>query len=448
LSSESRFAIRILPGEAYLWYVVLFLTCASTLAYIDRQILALMIGPVKRDLGISDTQIGLLVGLAFSLFYCAVTVPIAWLADVSSRRAVIGAGILSWSVLTGLSGLAQNYAQLFLARMGVGLGEATLGPAAYSLLSDYFPRERLPLAVAVFATAPFIGVGLANMLGGGLVELLETLPPVDLPLVGAVRSWQVTFFVVGAPGLLLALLTFSIREPGRRGRMRLHVLQGAAAPWAEVFAFMRQNGRLFALHFVGFLFLAMQGWTIFAWLIEFFVRVHGMSRAAIGFTYGAIALSAGLTGSVTAGQIATSLLRRGSTDGTMRLTVVAACIMAPLAVVMPLISEVRVAVGLLIPLTFFMAWPPGLGVAALQAVTPNELRGRVIAFYLLFVNFLSFTLGPFLVGFFNDSVFHSEAAIGRTLSTLAAASYPLAALTLIACLSPFRAAVARAREWE
>jgi len=446
LSSESRYAVRVLPSETYLWYVVLFLTCASILAYIDRQILALMIGPVKRDLGISDTQIGLLVGLAFSLFYCAVTVPIAWLADVRSRRAVIGVGILSWSVLTGLSGLAQNYTQLFLARMGVGLGEATLGPAAYSMLADYFPRERLPLAVAVFATAPFIGIGLANMLGGGLIELLETLPPVDLPGVGAVRSWQVTFFVVGAPGVLLALLTFSIREPERRGSRRA----GGArvAPWAEVFGFMRQNARVFALHFVGFLFLAMQGWTIFAWLIEFFVRVHGMSRGSIGFMYGAIALCAGMTGSIAAGQIATGLLRRGKTDGTLRLTVAAACVMAPLAVAMPLMPQASVAIMLLIPLTFFMAWPPGLGVSALQAITPNELRGRVIAFYLLFVNFLSFTLGPFLVGFLNDSVFGSEAAIGLTLSTLAAISYPLAVLTLIACLSSFRAAVVRARGWE
>lgn len=433
--------------EAYLWYVVIFLTAASTLAYIDRQILALMVGPVKRDLGLSDTQIGLLVGLAFSLFYCAVTVPMAWLADTRSRRTVIGVGILSWSALTSLSGLAQNYLQLFLARMGVGLGEATLGPSAYSLLADFFSKDRLPLAVGVFATAPFIGIGLANIVGGSLVQALETMPPIALPLLGTVRSWQATYFLVGIPGVLLALLAFTIAEPARRGRA--HALDAARdVPWSEVLAFMSERRTFLIFHFLGFLGLAMQGWTVFAWVVEFFVRNHAMSRADIGVTYGVIALAAGLPGSIIAGRLATTLLRRGIADATLRLVIIATVVMGPLSVAMPLLDSSWAAIALLVPITFFMSWPPGLGVAALQAIAPNELRGRVIAFYLLFVNLLSFTLGPFLVGFFNDSIFHSEAAIGRTLATLAALNYPLAGICLLRCLPHFRAALRRSLAWE
>jgi len=433
--------------EAYLWYVVLFLTAASTLAYIDRQILALMVGPVKRDLGLTDTQIGLLVGLAFSLFYCAVTVPMAWLADTRSRRTVIGAGILAWSGLTALSGLARSYLELFLARMGVGLGEATLGPSAYSLLADLFSKERLPFAVGVFAAAPFIGIGLANIVGGSVVQVLENMPPIEVPLVGAVRSWQMTFFVLGIPGVMLALLAWTIAEPSRRGRAKgTELAQGA--PWSDVIRFMRERRAFFALHFLGFLGLAMQGWTVFAWVVEFFVRNHGMSRADIGMAYGLIALGAGLPGSIIAGRIATALLRRGTPDATLRLVILATCVMGPLSVVMPFVDAPWGALALLVPITFFMSWPPGLGVAALQAVAPNELRGRVIACYLLFVNFLSFTLGPLLVGFFNDSIFQSEAAIGRTLATLAALNYPFAAVCLLLCLRQFRSALQSSLAWQ
>jgi MFS family permease len=431
--------------DLYFWYLMLVLVLAGALSYIDRQILALMIGPVKRDLGINDTQVGLLIGLAFSVFYSVAMLPMAWLADTRSRRKVIGLGILSWSLMTAFSGLARNFGELFVARMGVGIGEAALGPAAYTLLSDSVRKEQLPFAVGIFAAAPFVGIGLANIVGGQVVGALESLPPVHLPLIGETRSWQMAFFIVGAPGLLISLLAFTLREPPRRG-----MIAGAETigTLRMVWRFIRENKALFLLHFAGFLLLALQGWTLFGWAVEFFIREHGMARAEIGRLYGLIVLGAGLTGSIAAGRIATSMMSRGRVDAVLRLVTWGALVMAPLSIAMALVPSTALAIALIVPVTFFMAWPPGLGVAALQAVAPNQIRGRVVAVYLLVVNLLSVSMGPLIVGVVNDYVFRSEQAIGETLALLAAVTYPLAALALFFSLKPFRRALKAAEGFE
>ncbi len=435
------------PTVRYLWYVVIFLTAAATISYIDRQIVALMIGPLKRDLGISDTQIGLLLGLAFAVPYVAMLVPMAWLADTRSRRAVIGVGIFFWSLMSALSAFARNYTHLFIARMGVGVGEATLSPSAYSLLSDYFTKERLPFAVGVFSTAPFIGIGLANIVAGPLVQYLETVPPIDIPMLGTMRSWQLAFLLVGGPGLLFALLALTIREPPRHGLLS----PGETATGVStrtIIRFVLERRAFFAWHFCGLLCMAIPARMLFAWVAEFFICKHAMLRGEIGTIYGLITLTVGLVGSVVAGRIATGMVRRGTADATLRLVVLSAAAIAPLAIAMPLVADRNLALLLVVGITFFIAWSPGLAIAALQVVTPNEFRGRVIAGNLVLTNFLSFTLGPLLVGFFNDRVFHSESAIDKTLATLACVAYPVATVAFAFCLKPFPRALQHARAWE
>ena len=201
-------------SNATLWYVVFLLTIASTLSFIDRQILNVMIGPIKRDLGgLSDTEISLIIGLAFSAVYSLTTLPLARIADRYSRRNVIAAGIFSWSAMTALAGMANSFWTLFVARMGVGVGEASLGPATQSILADYFEQHRLPLAYGIVAAAPFIGTGLANIVGGPLIDYLEARPLIVMPVFGEMYSWQTVLVVVGLPGILLALLMFTIKEP-------------------------------------------------------------------------------------------------------------------------------------------------------------------------------------------------------------------------------------------
>jgi len=435
------------PSELYIWYLLIFLLLAGTISYVDRQILSLMIGPVKRDLGISDTQVGLLIGVAFSVFYSLVMLPMAWLADTKSRRATIGAGLFGWSLMTTLSGIAQNFGQLFVARMGVGIGEAALGPSAYSLLADTVPRERLPFAIGVYAAAPFIGIGLANILGGSLVGALETMPPVHLPLFGELRSWQVTFLVVGLPGVALSLLAFTLREPVRHGLVAPDAGAGDASSFADVLRFMGANVAFFAFHFGGFMCLALQGWMLFGWIVEFYIREHAMARADIGQIYGVIAFVAGLVGSLVSGRVAMGMISRGATDATIRLSMLCAIAMAPLFVTVAMAGNTTLSLALLAPLTFFMAGPPGLSVAALQAMTPNRVRGRVVAIYLILTSLIAIAIGPVLVGLINDYVFRSDAAIGKTLAVTAAVTYPLAALLLFLCLKPFGRALRAAETW-
>lgn len=442
-ASKAPCTRRALPSLAYRWYVVGFLTLASTVSIIDRQILALMIGPVKRDLGVNDTMMGLLGGLAFTLFYTVMTIPMAWLADNSRRQKIIGLGIFFWSLATMACGLAGKFWHLFIARATVGVGEATLAPAAISMLSDYFDRQRLPLAIAIFGAAPFIGVGLANLLGGFVISQLETMPPISVPAIGSLKSWQAMFLIVGAPGLLLALVTLTIREPVRSGRIdaskdRLSL--------RDAMAFFAGRKRFLTYHFIAFTALAMQGWGLFYWVVEFFLREHHADRAAVGFTFGLIALIFGTAGGVFAGELSARLMRAGRGDATLRLVLVSSLVLAPVGVAAFLVPGYGVAMLLVSVAIFFMGWPNGLGTAALQFIVPNELRGRVMALYFVVVNFLSYSLGPLLGGLISDQLFGGQ-SLGGTLALMAAVNYPVAAFCIWRCLAHFRTALDAAEAW-
>ncbi|PZN95802.1 MAG: MFS transporter [Alphaproteobacteria bacterium] len=431
-------------GSAYTWYVAGFLTALATLSIVDRQILALMIGPVKRDLGVSDTMMGLLGGLAFTLFYTLLTLPMAHLADKGSRRRIIACGVLFWSVATVACGLAGRYNELFFARMCVGIGEATLTPAAVSMMSDTFDRARLPLALGIFSAAPFIGVGLANILGGSVVQQLEAMPAVVLPLLGQVRSWQAMFIIVGLPGVLFALLMTTIREPVRRG---VAAIDAPAIDFRGMMRFFAGRRRFLTLHFIAYTALAMQGWAVFYWLVEFFIREHGATRAQVGVTYGIIALVFGTTGSVVAGLLSARMMRSGRREATLQLVLAASLLLIPVGIAAPLVDGYWPAMALFAVATFFMGWPTGLGTAALQFIVPNELRGRIIAFYLVVVNFLSYALGPLLGGLVSDQVFGGE-SLGATLALMAAVNYPIGALCVWLSLPHFRSALTMAESWQ
>lgn len=437
--TEQRYSNR------YIWYVVFVLTIASTVSFIDRQILNVMIGPVKRDLGgISDTQVSLIMGLAFTLFYNALSIPMGRLADRANRRNLMVWGIAGWSVMTSLCGVASQYWQLFLARMGVGIGEATLGPAANSSLADLFTRASLPIAIGFVSAAPFIGQGLANMLGGPLIDYLEAAPNVHLPLIGEVFSWQMVFIVVGMPGLLVALLVLTTREPRREGRLQN---SDSSVPAREVWAFVKQRGLLFFLMFTAYLGLSTQGFSLFSWLVEYYVRNHGWTRTEIGLTYGTIAMVVGITGSVFAGWIAGRWIARGTPDATLRIVMWTSVGLLPSATAFTLMPEAHAAIWILIPVTFLMAMPSGLMMTTLQAIAPNELRGQMVAFYLLAVNFLSYTFAPSLPAVLSDYVFESELALGKSISLLAVINYSVAIACLAACLPAYRRALAEADTW-
>ena len=432
-------------SSAYLWWVVAVFTLASTFSIIDRQILNVMIGPVKRDLGgISDFQVSLIMGFAFTFLYSVLSYPAGRIADRYSRRNLMVAGIASWSLLTMVCGTVSQYWHLFLARMGVGVGEATLGPASNSALADYFDAARLPLAIGIVSSAPFIGQGLANIAGGPLIDYLESTPNFVLPIIGEVYSWQMVFIVVGAPGLLVALAMWGLREPARRGKTNA---AGQSVPFREVWAFVKSRRTFFTFIFVAYFCLATQGWSLFSWLVEFYVRNHEWTRTEIGLVYGSIALVVGISGSVIGGLWAGSLIARKVEDGTLRIVFYCTLILLPTATALTIVPEPWVGIALLVPVTFGMSMPPGLMMATLQAIAPNELRGQMVAFYLIAVNFLSYTFAPSLPALISDFVFNSELALGKAISMLAVVNYSIAAACLYFGLRHYRQALDQAKAW-
>ena len=443
--SEHTSSARLPYSRARQYYVVLLLTVAGTLSFIDRQILAVMIGPIKRDLGgLSDTEISLIIGIAFALIYSLASLPLARIADRYNRRNLIAAGIFGWSLMTALAGFANSFWQLFAARMGVGIGEATLGPATTSILADYWERERLPLAYGIVSVAPFLGTGIASIVGGPLIDYLEARPQMSLPLFGEMYSWQTVLVLVGLPGVLLALAMFSMREPRR--------LTAADEPeegysWEALWQFVVSRWDYLWRHFVAYLCLSIQGFAFLTWLVEFFVRRHDWTRTEIGITYGVIAIVFGLLGSIGAGYLAGRMIGQGQGEAPMRLTFWGTLGLGPLAVAMPLLDNAWLAIALVVPITMFMSMPPGLSNAALQAIAPNRMRGQLIAVYLICVSFISYAIAPLIIGLMNDFVFKDENAIHLSLATLAAVNYSIAALCLGISLKPLRKHLVTTARW-
>jgi MFS family permease len=411
-------------GPRYAWYLVGVLCVAYTLSFVDRMILALLVEPIKRDLGISDTQVGLLHGFAFAIFYTTLGVPIARLADRTDRRRLIAAGIAFWSAMTALCGLARGFWELFLARIGVGVGEASLSPAAFSMLADAFPADRLGRALGVYSSAIFAGAGIALLVGGGVAAAAASAAAVHLPLVGAVQPWQLTFIVVGAPGLVVALWVLSLREPPRRGV----AIAARQEPLAAVFAWMRRHARAYGCHFAGFALLALVFNATIAWLPSVFVRVHGWSSGQAAFWIGSLLLVCGTTGIVAGGFAADAWRRRGKPDGSMRVGLTSALGVLPFAAAVPAAASPWMAVALLGPLLFFSAFAFGAAAAGLQWLTPPAMRAQVSALFLFVNNLVGIGAGPVAVALLTDRVFGAPQSVGMSLAIVGAVAAALAAV--------------------
>ena len=398
----------------YAWYVVLALTSIYMLSYMDRVILSLLVAPMKRDFGISDTQVGLMQGLAFALFYTVLGLPIGRIADTRNRRNLIAAGVVLWSFFTALCSLAGSFWSLFLARMGVGVGESTLSPSAYSLISDYFPRERLGVAISVFYMGVFLGTSASLLLTGSVIDALAHTPVVTLPLLGTLAAWRITFLIVGVPGLLFALLCYTIREPQRRGLAR----SSAGGTRLDLRAAFGEIGRRRASLIgisLGSVFQAVPSYALISWTPTYFQRVYGWTAGQSGRWLALLLLTAGCAGMYAGGRISDAWQRRGIAEGPLRVGVICGIgtLVMPAAYLAP---RAEWTLPMLAPGIFFLSMAMGTSAAALQRIFPNQVRGQVSAFYLFLLNLGGLTLGPLLPGYFNDHLFHNPRMIGASLA--------------------------------
>jgi len=284
------------PRAGYAWYVVGVLTLANASAFVDRQVLGLLVAPIRRDLGITDTQMGVLYGLAFALFYTLLGIPLGRLADRGSRRAIVAMGIAAWSVMTVLCGVARTYEQLLLARFGVAIGEAALAAPALSLIADYFAPSRRATALSVYSLGIYLGAGLANLAGAAVLARLDGHAVLQWPIVGTIRPWQSVFVIVGLPGLIVAMLMATVREPRRRETGQPN--DALAFSVIEVLRHLRGNRAAFLCHNLGYALFAMVNFATAAWLPTHLIRTYGWSAAQAGLTLGTLTVTVGVAGVV------------------------------------------------------------------------------------------------------------------------------------------------------
>lgn len=388
----------------YAWTMVVLLTVAYVFSFVDRYILGLLVEPIKADLELSDFQIGLLLGPAFAVFYVTMGLPLGWLADRGRRPWIVSAGILVWSVATAASGLARNFWHLLVARMAVGVGEATLSPCALSMISDAFPPEKRGRPIAFYSAALSLGAAIASLIGATVLSWAKTVEGIDVPLLGPMQPWQLAFVVVGLPGVLLALLIAPFRDPrpprtaqqAARGRNLWRVLRYVLARW-------RVFGGFVAMVCVMTIVAYSQGWYA-----AMFTRTWGWPAQQYALVNGVLLLALGpLTVNLT-GWLSDRLYAKGMTDAPMRLVVAGALILVPTGILIPLLPTAWAAMAVAGVNVIGIAMVSAAAPTALLNITPGEMRGQVIALYYVVISLAGLFLGPTTVGILSDSLFGEE----------------------------------------
>lgn len=427
------------PSRAVAWYTVFALMVCYTLSYADRQILAFLVGPLKQDLHISDTQVGLLQGIAFALVYTVFGLPMGALADRFSRRNIVAAGVVVWSLMTSFSSVARSFVSLAAARMGVGIGEATLSPCAFSMIADSFPKERLGSALSVYTMGIQLGSGLALVIGGVVAQSVSHLPPQDLPVLGSIAAWRITFLIVGLPGLLIALLLLTVKEPARR--TVLVDSRGAAArlTLSEVLEQIRLRWRSAAGLSVMISCQATCNYALLGWGPEFFGRLHHWPKDRTGLVLGLTTLGCGCIGLFTGGRLSDRWHSRGITEAPLRVGIISLLgVLLTLAPAM-LLPEAQWTVALLLPAVFFIGLPIGCGYAAVQLIFPNQARGLASAIVIFAVALIGLGFGALLPGLLNDHLFHDELRIGWSIAITVALAALIGLVAAVMSLAPYRA---------
>jgi len=399
----------------YAWYVVGLLTLANISSFLDRQILALLVVPIKRDLHLSDTKVSLLMGLSFALFYTVFGIILSRLADSSNRRNIIIAGITIWSLFTALCSGVKNYSQFFLARMGVGIGEATLSPSAYSIISDYFPKRKLGMALSVFSMGIFLGSGIALAIGSGIISSLPTEGKITVPLFGEIYHWQKLFLLIGLPGIAISLLMLTIKEPVRKGILHIEGVPQLKLSLREALKIVFTYRKTFLSICIGTAFTAIVTYACTAWVPTYFSRTFDWPIPKAGFVFGLVLLSGSICGVLWGGWYADHLENKGIQNGRMRVNIISAvCLL--LSCFIPLIDDPVLVVTLFFIPAFFIASPMGASTSAIQQLMPNQVRALASSIFLFLINIIGLGGGPFLVGFFTDTVFNDEKAIRYSLA--------------------------------
>ncbi|WP_260437077.1 MFS transporter [Burkholderia sp. Bp9012] len=413
--------------HSYPWLLVFVLFCTSVVSYLDRNIISLFVGPIRHEIGLSDVQISLLQGVAFALFYSVMGLPFGRLVDRHTRRNLIAAGVLLWSVMTICCGLSTGFWQLFFSRMGVGIGEACLGPAAFSMIADCFVPKQRGRAIATYNMSNYVGVGASLLFGGAIISLLTRFSGFGLPGVSGMPTWRLAFIVSGLPGILMAFVVLALKEPVRR-----EVKQTADGnrETLGLWSYLSRRKRAFTSVYTVYTLTAMIGYIIVAWAPSFYIRHHHMQPAHVGLTMGAMTIVSGIAGCLCGGYLTDALASSRIRGGRFRLPLAWWPIAFGSVIGMVCASTPTLSLLFLGLLTFGSALSFSGAAAVIQDIVPNQLRGQAAALNYIWTGIIGLSMGPTSVALVTQYVLKDNALLG---SSLVIVIVPLSALGFLAC---------------
>jgi MFS family permease len=430
----TRDALAPWPPAAGGWMLAAFLALASIVSQFDRTVVNLMVAPIKAAFDLDDTHFGMLQGVAFGIFYILASIPIGRLADLYPRRLIIAAGLGLFSLFAMSSGLAQSYIQLFLTRIGVAAGEASLTPAGLSMLSDQFPPERLARPVSFYLMSAPIGQGLAFIIGGRVLYWLTTSSVLTTGPLSHIAPWQAAFMIVGFPGLLLVPLFLRAREPSRRGA-------GHAAPLSvrEVLGVIAERRAVLLPMFAGFSMVTLVTYAYFIWTPALLQRSYGWNSAEVGLAFGLVLLVFATGGVYAAGWLIDELTRRGHDDAPLKVAAFGFVGCGVFGALVPWMPNATAALCVLGPAILLSNMPYSCAGTAIQLIIPNRARAQVTAIYITLTTLVGLGVGPLVVGLMTDHLFTGPAGIRFSLALVVSLPAPVMfALLMLAC-RPYRA---------
>ena len=434
------------PSRSYSWYVVVLLMCFYVLSFMDRQIIAVLIEPIKADLLLSDVQVSLLGGLSFVLFYSVAGIFVGRLADSVNRPLLIAGGVFIWSVTTMLCGFAGKFWHLLILRMGVGLGESALMPSTISLISDYFPPKKLATPTSVFMLGAPIGIGLSFVGGGYLYGLAEDMASApdwsDFPIIGGIVAWKLVLFFLGALGTLMTLLLFTIREPKspkyRKANNRKTSKVDGAASIPEIKAYFSTHWKAIGGLYVGMSFISLASYSQAFWDISFLTRTYGWDAATGSLWYGVVQLVAGLSGMAGGGYLSDRLSNKGVEGASVIMVLVGVGIAIPFSFAYPLASSADAALYLMILAIFGNNMAFACTASALQRLFPSSMLGLAAGVYFFLSNAVGIGMGPTAVAALTDYVFADPEMIRYSLTSIGGVARVLAFILIFMGFKHYR----------
>jgi MFS family permease len=423
------------PPPSRAWWVVAIFAVAAVLQYTDRQILSLLVDPIRAELGLSDTQISVLQGAGFAVLYSLIGLPLGRAADMLPRRNLIIAGILLWSLATAACGLATDYLQLLLCRICVGIGEAALAPAAVSMIADYFPPTRRGTAIGAFLTGQGVGGGAAITIGGFVLALAEGGSFSALPLLGGLAPWRIVLILVGLPGIPVAALLLTTAEPARRRA----AAAGHALPLSQVYQGFRARAASLAPLYIATALLSVGDYGLLAWSPALLSRNFAFGPAEIGAVLGGLAMATSFIATIGAGWVADRLARKGGAAARLRFVylssfagVFGACVgFAP---------DATTALAVLTIWMLMSSATATVAITAMLELLPNEMRGIGTSMAAFCNTILGLGLGPTLVALATDHIFAAESAVGLAMTLVV---LPAVFIAILLYYCAFRVVAAR-----